>query len=124
MAEPQIRYDEPSDTLYITFARGERATGIELNENILLRVNKAERAAVGLTLFNYSLLVQRTEFGTRSFPLPGLSELRGDMREMALSLIQAAPVNEFLSVHAYSPGSNEVIPITSLRAERITSRAA
>jgi hypothetical protein len=32
MSEPTIRYDEPSDTLYISFAPGEVATGIELNE--------------------------------------------------------------------------------------------
>lgn len=45
------------------------ATGIELDEHILLRVNKAERRAVGLTIFDYSVLAQPTELGPRSLPL-------------------------------------------------------
>jgi len=52
-------YDEVSDTLYVSFAPGEKATGIELNDHILLRVNKKERRAIGLTFFNYSLLAQK-----------------------------------------------------------------
>jgi hypothetical protein len=32
MSEPQIHYDEPSDTLYVSFAPGEAATGLELND--------------------------------------------------------------------------------------------
>ena len=60
MTTPTLHYDEASDTLYISFAPGEHATGIELNEHILLRINKAERRAVGLTIFEYSLLAQPT----------------------------------------------------------------
>ena len=54
-----IKYDELSDTFYVSFSPGERATGIELNENLLLRVNKAARRAVGLSIFNYSFLAQQ-----------------------------------------------------------------
>ena len=50
MNEPIFNYDEMSDTLYVSFAPGELATGIELNEHILLRINKEERRAIGLTL--------------------------------------------------------------------------
>ncbi|HEX8692954.1 MAG TPA: DUF2283 domain-containing protein [Longimicrobium sp.] len=124
MPEPRIRYDEPSDTLYVAFAPGESATGIELNEHILLRVDKSKRAAVGLTLFDYSLLAQQTEIGPRSFPLTGLAELSTDLRNLALAIMQAAPVSEFLTLSAYTPGPNELIPITSLQAGKITSRAA
>jgi uncharacterized protein YuzE len=63
MAPSSFDYDEISDTLYVSFVPGEKATGIELSEHVLLRVNKAERRAVGLTLFEYSLLAQRTEMG-------------------------------------------------------------
>ena len=48
MSTPTLHYDEVSDTLSISFAPGEHATGIELNEHILLRINKTERRAVGL----------------------------------------------------------------------------
>jgi uncharacterized protein YuzE len=41
MATPSYDYDEVSDTLYVSFVPGEKATGIELNQHILLRINKA-----------------------------------------------------------------------------------
>jgi uncharacterized protein YuzE len=63
MVETNFNYDESSDTLYISFAPGEAATGIELNDYILLRINKQERRAVGLTIFEYSILAQSTELG-------------------------------------------------------------
>jgi uncharacterized protein YuzE len=42
MGKPVFNYDEISDTLYVSFAPGEKATGIELSDHILLRINKAE----------------------------------------------------------------------------------
>lgn len=121
-----IRYDEPSDTLHVAFAPGRSGTGLELNENILLRVDRTERTAIGLTVFNYSLLAQRTEMGPRSFALTGMVDLPEDLRDLALSLLLCEPVSEFLSISAYSPDANpaEVVPITSLLADRITAGAA
>lgn len=124
MTEPQIRYDEPSDTLYVTFAPGEAATGIELNEHILLRANKRERRAVGLTLFNFSLLVQRTEIGPRSYPLPGLEALPADVRELALDLLQTSPVADYLVLSAFTRAGAETVPITYLHSDKLTSLAA
>jgi uncharacterized protein YuzE len=126
MGSPTFRYDEPSDTLHVAFAPGRSGTGLELNENILLRVDRAGRAAVGLTVFNYSLLAQRTEMGPRSFALTGLAELPADLRELALSLLLSEPVSEFLTVSAYSPAANpgDFVPITSLQSDRITAGAA
>ena len=72
---PVYTYDEDGDMLYVSFTPGEKGTGIELNSQMLLRVNKPERRAIGLTLFDYSVLTQPTEIGPRSFPLTGLSEL-------------------------------------------------
>jgi uncharacterized protein YuzE len=39
MAEPIFHYDEASDTLYVSFTPGEAATGIALNDHMLLRIN-------------------------------------------------------------------------------------
>jgi uncharacterized protein YuzE len=115
MPTPNFNYDEPSDTLYVSFAPGEKATGIELNDHILLRLNKAERKAVGLTFFEYSILAQRTEVGPRSFPLSGLAQLSDELREIVLEVILHPPVSEILSLSAYTPSSIETIPITSLQ---------
>ena len=124
MTEPQIRYDEPSDTLYVSFAPGEAATGLELSDHILLRVDKRSRSAVGITLFDFSVLAQQTDLGPRSFPLSGLARLSPELRELAISLLQSEPVSEYLSLFAFSPTASETIPITVLRPGMTAPRAA
>lgn len=115
MTTPTLHYDETSDTLYISFAPGEHATGIELNAHILLRLNTAERRAIGLTLFEYSLLAQPTEIGPRSLPLSGLPHLSTELRELVLEIVRHPPVSDFLTLSAYTPSVSEIIPITSVR---------
>ncbi len=107
-------YDGLSDTLHISFEPGAKGTGIELNDHILLRIDKKRRKAVGLTFFEYSLLAQKTEMGSRSFPLSGLAGLSGEAREMILQILQSSPVNEYLKISAYTPSATEIIPITTL----------
>ncbi len=115
MAEPIITYDEISDTLYISFAPGETATGIELNEHLLLRINRRDRRAVGLTVLNYSLLAQPTELGPRSVPLTGLAALAPDLLELVIELLRTPPVEPLLALQAYTPSLTEVIPIATLQ---------
>lgn len=102
-----------NDTLYISFEPNVKATGIELNDYILLRLDKRENKAVGLTFFEYSLLAQKTEIGFRSFPLTGLAELSDELRERVLDILQHPPVNQILSLSAYTPSMAEIIPIAS-----------
>lgn len=111
----EFNYDAASDTLYVSFAPGEPATGIELNEHILLRLDVATRRAIGLTFFEYSLLAQQTEMGPRSFPLTGLAELGADRRALVLDILTTPPVNAILFVSAYTPSAVEMVPITSLQ---------
>ena len=116
MTQPIFNYDEVSDTLYVSFAQSEQATGIELTPHILLRFNKPERKAVGLTLLEYSLLAQKTDMGPRSFPLIGLTELSDDLREIVLEILQCPPVSDVLLLSSYTPSISETIPITLLQA--------
>ena len=116
MSQPIFNYDEISDTLYVSFAPGEEATGIELTPHILLRLNKQERRAVGLTFLEYSLLAQKTDMGPRSFPLIGLTELSEELREIVLEILQRPPVSELLLLSSYTPSISETIPITLLQA--------
>jgi uncharacterized protein YuzE len=115
MTEPVMSYDEVSDTLYISFALGEAATGIELTDHILLRVNKSERRAIGLTLLDYSLIAQITDIGPRSFPLTGLDQLSPDLRELVLDILLHSPVRDILSLSAYTLSPGEAIPIILLQ---------
>ena len=115
MTAPVLSYDEVSDTLYISFAPGEAATGIELTDHILLRVNKQERRAIGLNLLDYSLIAQTTEVGPRSFPLTGVDQLSAELRAIVLDILLHPPVRDILLLSAYIPSPGEAIPIISLQ---------
>lgn len=103
MTESHVQYDEPSDTLYVLFGPRREATGLELSDQILLRVDRREQVAVGLTILNYSVLAQSTEIGPRSVALSGLRQLPIELQELALRLLKAAPVRDFLALSVYTP---------------------
>lgn len=119
---PIFNYDEISDTLYVSFEPGAAATGIELNDHILLRIDKERRRAIGITLLEYSVLAQRTELGIRSFPLSGLALLSPELRELVLDILLHSPVNEILAVSAYTPSAVEIIPITFLQPHALAAK--
>jgi uncharacterized protein YuzE len=110
--EPIYTYDKETDVLYISFSPGEKATSaVELNDNILLRFNRAEQRAIGLTLMDFSVLVQLTNLGPRSFPLSGLQELEPEWQEMVIDIITSPPVSQILKVSVYTPSLTETVPI-------------
>ncbi len=109
-----INYDETSDTLHISFLPNFKATGIELNDHILLRINKEKRQAVGLTFLNYSILIQKADFGPRSFSLAGLAKLSEDARVLVMEIMGNSPVKEILSLSTFTPSFSEALPITLL----------
>jgi len=116
---PGYHYDEENDILYITFGPGEKGTGVELNSNILLRLDRNKEKALGLTFFDFSILTQKTDFGPRGFPLTGLAEIPEDLRDIVIRVITTPPVSQFLRVMTYSPTLSESIPITYV--ERIST---
>ena len=112
---PTYSYDKEADVLYISFAPGETPTAaVELHDNILLRFNLAEKRAIGLTLMDFSVLVQMTQWGPRSFPLSGLKDLEPDWQEIVIEIITKPPVNQILRVSSYMPSMAEEVPITSV----------
>lgn len=113
--EVNYSYDKEVDVLYISFAPGERATSaVELNENILLRLNRAEKRAVGLTLMDFSVLVELTTMGPRSFPLTGLEELDSDWQEMVLDILSQPPVSQILKLQVFTPSLGNAMPTTTV----------
>lgn len=105
-------YDQETDVLYVSFSPGEKAsTAVELNDNILLRFNRAERRAVGLTLMDFSVLIQLTRLGPRTFPLSGLADLEPDWQDMVIDIITSSPVDQVLRVSTYTPSFSEAIPV-------------
>jgi len=114
MTQPAMNYDETSDTLYISFIPDVKATGIELSDHILLRIDKENHKAIGITFLNYSILIQKADFGPRSFPLTGLAKLSEETREMVMEILDKSPVKEILTLSTYTPSLSEAIPITLL----------
>jgi uncharacterized protein YuzE len=114
MTQPAMNYDETSDTLYISFIPDVKATGIELSDHILLRIDKENRKAIGITFLNYSILIQKADFGPRSFPLTGLAKLSEETREMVMEILDKSSVKEILTLSTYTPSLSEAIPITLL----------
>lgn len=110
MNEPQYNYDEESDTLSITFPPAGKATGIELTDHIIVHINKAARRIVRLTLLDYSILVQQTEFGPRTFPMTGLMDSTEDMRELLFEILREQSVSDVLRIAAYTPKGGQVVP--------------
>src|SRR3990172_10243514 len=110
--KPTYSYDKEADILYISFLPGEKATAaVELNDNILLRFNRIEKRAIGLTLMDFSVLIQVTNLGPRNFPLSGLNELEPDWQEIVIEIINKPPVNQILKVSVYTPSITQTIPI-------------
>jgi hypothetical protein len=115
LSEPTYTYDEMSDTVSISFAPGVPATGIELTDHIILRVDMKDRRAIGLTLLDYSLVAQTTKIGSRSFPLTGLADLTTDVRDVIVQILKSEPVRDFITLSAYTPSGTEQIPIISIQ---------
>jgi len=121
---PTYSYDKEADILYISFAPGEKATtAVELNDHILLRFHRTEKRAIGLTLMDFSVLVQLTRWGPRTFPLSGLHELEPEWQDTILEILTTAPVNQVLKVSLYTPSLAEAVPITSVEKPPILSVA-
>ncbi|MFB2893225.1 DUF2283 domain-containing protein [Aerosakkonemataceae cyanobacterium BLCC-F50] len=116
MSNPNIKYDEISDTLTISFESGVEATGIELTEHILLRINKSQRKAISINIFEYSVLSQKTEMGIRSFPIAGLAQLSREMQEIVFDILLNEPVSKYLHLSAYTLSLVETIPIVSVQS--------
>jgi len=115
MSKPSVKYDEVSDTLRVSFEAGFKATGIELTDHILLRINQQQCSCVSIVFLEYSVLAQKTEMGTRSFPLTGLSQISSDLKEIVFDILLKAPVSDFLQLSAYTVSVGETIPIVSLQ---------
>jgi len=116
----RIKYDEVSDTLAVTFETAVLATGIELTDHILLRIDRQAGKAISLVLLDYSILAQNTSVGRRSFPLTGLSDLSRELQNVVFDILRQKPVSDFLQVSAYTPNLTTITPIVSVNSYHST----
>ncbi len=119
----RLEYDEDADMLEIFFGANVPATGVELTDNIVLRLEQHTGRAISLTLLHFSILTERTEYGPRSYPLTSLKEVPQTLREMVLSAIQTVPVNQFLKVSYFQASSAKRIPFTYVEPPHFAAAA-
>ncbi len=112
----RLVYDEGGDVLDIFFGENEPATGIELTDHILLRLNQTTERAISLTILHFSILAQQTEYGPRSYPLDKLEEVPEVLREMVLRLSTRPPVNQFLKLSHFQQTPVKQVPLTCVES--------
>ena len=117
----RLVYDEEGDILDVLFGDNESATGIELNDHILLRINQKTGRAVSLTIQNFSILTEQTEYGPRSYPLENIDTWPEELRELVVRVLKSAPVNRFLKILYFQESSSKLIPSTYVESEFVVN---
>lgn len=116
-------YDQDADILEVFFGENEPATGVELTDQIVMRLNKQTRRAVSLLLLHFSILTERTEYGPRSYPLNKLNEVSEDLRELIIRLMTSTPVNQFLKLSYLQASPTKQLPFTFVESQPIRAVA-
>lgn len=91
MRAVRITYDPDGDILSITFGPPTAATGYQLSDQLLLRVDPLTQQAAGVTIFNFAVHAKRAA----PLPLPGLDE-DPEVKPTLLQLLRLPPVARFL----------------------------
>lgn len=105
MRKRQILYDEEGDILYLKFSDKPAEGSVTIVEDvILLRFNRRDREAVGLTFIAFSHLLPSVGDSAPPFTLERLSALPDHLRQLVWDIINRPPVTEYLRV---LPGPTE-----------------
>lgn len=115
----RLVYDSEADILEVFFGANEPATGVELTDQIVLRLNRQSQRAISLLVLHFSVLAEHTEYGPRSYPLTRLDEAPADLRELVLQLLTSAPVSQFLKLSHFQASPTKRIPFTYVESQPI-----
>ena len=103
MSEIKVNYDEDADVLYISFGQSEHVTGVELADNILLRLDTGQATgsppkAVGLTFISFGYMMGHYQGKPVNVPLANLRHLPEELWQAVLAVTTTPPVSDFLAV--------------------------
>jgi uncharacterized protein YuzE len=110
MKPVRITYDPEGDILYLTFGQPVAATGYQLSDQILLRVDPQTQQAAGLTIFNFSVHAHMTH----EIPLPGIEE-GPEVKPALMAILGSPPVTHFLRVIEGQHGMSAILRSPSLQ---------
>ena len=98
-----LNYDEDADVLYVSFGRSKQVTGVELADNVLLRLDTGKTTgapprAVGLTFISFQRMMAAHRDHPLRVSLANLRSLPDDLWLATLSVVTTPPVSDFLAV--------------------------
>ena len=99
----KINYDEDADVLYVSFGHSEHVTGVELTNNILLRLDTGKATgdvprAIGLTFVSFSRMMAHHRDEPLTITLERLRDLPDDLWQAVIGVVMTPPVSDVLEV--------------------------
>jgi hypothetical protein len=99
----KINYDEDADVLYVSFGNSEHVTGVELTDNILLRLDTGKVTgdrprAIGLTFVSFSHMMAHHRDKPLAISLDQLRDLPDDLWQAVIDVVTTSPVSDVLEV--------------------------
>jgi hypothetical protein len=117
-------YDSDGDVLEIIFQPGEATCAIELTESMILRFDWEKSKPFSLSFISFSRLLQQSKYGEVHFQLLA-DEWPDEARDKIWTMIQTAPLNEFLKLSSYAPAhTQQIIPMAAIRQPNLVAQAA
>lgn len=103
MAVTKIDHDRGADVLYVSFGHSEHVTGVELADNILLRLDIGKATgepprAVGLTFIRFSRMMAYHRDKPLRISLDRLRDLPDDLWQTVMDVVTTTPVSDVLAV--------------------------
>lgn len=113
----RLVYDTEADILEIFFGENGPATGIELTDQMVLRIDQQQERALSLMLLHFSILSEQTEYGPRNFAVDTLERLPDELRELVLHLLTSPPVNQFIKLSQLQLSAQEQRPLAYVESQ-------
>ena len=115
----RLVYDTEADILDIFFGENGSASGIELTEQMILRIDPIQKRALSLMLLHFSILSEQTAYGPRNFAIDKLERLPEELRELVLRLLTSPPVNQFIKLSQFQLSPQEQRPLAYVESQPI-----
>ena len=110
MRPVRITYDPETDILYLIFGEPTSATGYQLSDQLLLRIDPETQEAAGLTISNYSIHSSNEQ----TIPLPVLED-DPELKNRLMLVLTSPPLSHFLRVIEADHAIGAVLLSPSLR---------
>jgi hypothetical protein len=99
----KMNYDGDADVLYISFGQSKHVTGVELADNILLRLDTGKATgepprAIGLTFISFSRMMAHHQDKPLTISLDRLRDLPDGLWQTVMDVVTTPPVSDVLVV--------------------------